>query len=69
VELDAEPRIVALPKDLAGALKKDRGAKVRFSELSYTHQKEYATWIEGAKKDETRQRRIAKTLVMLKAKK
>jgi uncharacterized protein YdeI (YjbR/CyaY-like superfamily) len=42
---------------------------VRFSELSYTHQKEYATWIEGAKKDETRQRRIAKTLVMLKAKK
>jgi hypothetical protein len=69
VELDAEPRVVALPKDLAGALKKDRGAKIRFSKLSYTHQKEYVTWIEEAKKDETRQQRIDKTLVLLKAKK
>jgi hypothetical protein len=69
VELDTEPRVVAIPKDLAGALKKDREAKIRFGKLSYTHQKEYVTWIEEAKKDETRQRRLAKTLVMLKAKK
>jgi Domain of unknown function (DUF1905)/Bacteriocin-protection, YdeI or OmpD-Associated len=69
VELDTEPRVVAIPKDLAGALKKDREAKIRFGKLSYTHQKEYVTWIEEAKKDETRQRRLAKTIVMLKAKK
>ena len=67
VESDTEPRVVALPKDLAGALKKDREAKIHFGKLSYTHQKEYVTWIEEAKKDETRQRRLAKTLVMLKA--
>jgi hypothetical protein len=69
VELDTEPRVVAIPKDLADALKKDREAKIRFGKLSYTHQKEYVTWIEEAKKDETRQRRLAKTIVMLKAKK
>jgi hypothetical protein len=69
VELDTEPRVVAIPKDLAGALKKDREAKIRFGKLSYTHQKEYVTWIEEAKKDETRQRRLAKTIVMLKEKK
>jgi hypothetical protein len=67
VEADDAPRVVAVPKDLAAALKKDRDAKALFDKLSYTHQKEYAAWIEEAKKDETRQRRIAKTLTMLKA--
>lgn len=69
VALDTDPRVVAIPKDLAGALKKDRAAKIHFGKLSYTDQKEYVTWVEEAKKDETRQRRIAKTLAMLKAKK
>ncbi|MBL7164109.1 MAG: YdeI/OmpD-associated family protein [Anaerolineales bacterium] len=31
-----------------------------------THQKEYITWIEEAKRADTRQRRIAKTIEMLK---
>jgi hypothetical protein len=66
VELDNEPRVVVLPKDQTGALKKDKEAKTRFGQLSYTHQKEYATWIEEAKKDETRQRRVAKTLERLR---
>jgi hypothetical protein len=66
VELDIEPRVVAIPKDLAGALKKDKEAKKHFGELSYSHQKEYVAWIEEAKKDETRQRRIVKALEMLK---
>jgi uncharacterized protein YdeI (YjbR/CyaY-like superfamily) len=47
-------------------LKKDKEAKTRFGQLSYTHQKEYVTWIEEAKKDETRQRRVAKTLERLR---
>jgi uncharacterized protein YdeI (YjbR/CyaY-like superfamily) len=33
----------------------------------HTYQKEYVTWIEEAKKDETRQRRVAKTLERLRA--
>jgi hypothetical protein len=49
VEADDAPRVVAVPKDLAAALKKDRDAKALFDKLSYTHQKEYAAWIEEAK--------------------
>ena len=69
VEADDAPRVVAIPKDLAAAFKKDNEAKALFDKLSYTHQKEYVNWVEEAKKDETRQRRVVKTLEMLKAKK
>jgi Bacteriocin-protection, YdeI or OmpD-Associated/Domain of unknown function (DUF1905) len=67
VEADDAPRVVAIPKDLAAVFKKDKEAKALFDKLSYTHQKEYVTWIEAAKKAETRQRRIARTREMLKA--
>ena len=66
MELDTQPRVVAIPKELADALKKDKKAQVTFGKLLYTHQKEYVTWIEEAKKDETRWRRLAKTFKMLK---
>ena len=66
VELDAEPRIVEIPKDLIKEFKKDKQAKTLFDKLSYTHQKEYVRWIEEAKKEETRQTRIIKTIEMLK---
>jgi hypothetical protein len=66
VELDAEPRVVEVPKDLMKELKKDREAKAFFDKLSHTHQKEYVKWIEEAKRDETRQTRIVKTIEMLK---
>ena len=51
------------------ALDTDSEAKVHFEKLSYTHRKEYVTWIDEAKKDETRQKRIAKTVEMLKQEK
>jgi len=66
VELDAEPRLVQIPKDLAAEFKKDKQAKAIFGKLSYTHRKEYVRWIEDAKKEETRQTRIAKMIGMLK---
>ena len=66
IEEDTEPRTVKVPSDLKQAFKSDPDAKAVYDELSYTHQKEYASWIEGAKKDETRQGRIAKTMEMLK---
>lgn len=68
VELDTEPRLVEIPKDLMKELKKDKEAKAFFDKLSYTHQKEYVRWVEEAKKEETRQKRIAKTIEMLKKK-
>lgn len=69
VEPDTEPREVEIPADLLKELKKDKEAKAFFDKLSYTHQKEYVTWITEAKKEETRQNRIAKTIEMLKKRK
>lgn len=66
LEPDAEPRVIEIPKDLMKELKKDKEAKAFFDKLSYTHQKEYVRWMEEAKKDETRQNRIVKTIEMLK---
>ena len=66
VEPDTEPRLIEIPPDLARELKEDEEAKAFFDKLSYTHQKEYVTWINEAKKQETRQNRILKTLEMLK---
>ena len=66
VELDTEPRILELPKELIKELKKDKEAKTFFDKLSYTHQREYVMWINEAKKEETRQNRITKAIEMLK---
>ena len=69
VELDVEERVVTVPLELKRAFKSDRDAKSAFEKLSYTHQKEYVTWINEAKKVETRQRRILQTLEKLKERK
>ena len=66
VELDTEPRVIEIPPDLAKELKQDKEAKKFFDTLSYTHQREYVMWINEAKKKETRQNRIVKTIDMLK---
>jgi hypothetical protein len=69
VELDVEERVAVVPAELKRAFKSDKVAKAAFERLSYTHKKEYVTWIGEAKKEETRQKRIIKTLEMLKKKK
>jgi hypothetical protein len=66
VEADTEPRIIEVPKDLLKEFKKDKDAKAFFDKLAYTHQREYVMWIEEAKREETRQNRIAKTIEILK---
>jgi hypothetical protein len=66
VEPDAEPRLVQVPEELKQAFKTEKEAKALFEKLSYTHQKEYVKWINEAKREGTRQNRIAKTVEMLK---
>lgn len=66
IEEDVEPRVVEVPPDLAAALKQDPEAESRFNLLAYTHQKEYVSWIEAARREATRQSRIARTMEMLK---
>jgi hypothetical protein len=67
IELDTAPREVTVPDDLAEALGADRAAQQFFDGLSYTHRKEWVRWVEDAKKAETRQARIAKTVDGLRA--
>ncbi|HZW04894.1 MAG TPA: YdeI/OmpD-associated family protein [Anaerolineaceae bacterium] len=67
LELDTEPRVVAVPSDLAAALAADPQAKGFFESLSYSNQRRYVLQIEDAKTPETRQRRIEKTVANLRA--
>ena len=55
-----------IPPDLAKALAKDKTAKATFDALSYSNQRRHADGIAGAKTDETRQRRLEKTLAELR---
>jgi len=66
LELDTAPREVEVPEALANALAEDSGASAAFERLTYTHRKEYARWIDEAKRDETRQRRVTQALERLR---
>lgn len=67
IELDAAPREVIVPTALADALAADDRARAFFDGLSYTYRKEWARWVDEAKKAETRDVRLAKTLAALRA--
>jgi len=66
VELDTEPREVAVPPDLAEALHDDVSAREAFNGLSYSNKRRLVLAIEDSKTVETRQRRIAKTITALR---
>lgn len=65
---DAKPARKALevPADLEGCLKKNEEAWRHWERFNYTHKKEYVEWITDAKKEETRKRRIAQALEMIR---
>jgi uncharacterized protein YdeI (YjbR/CyaY-like superfamily) len=56
----------AVPPALEQALDADPDARDAFERLAPSHRREYAQWIEEAKQDETRARRVEKTLGMLR---
>ena len=63
---DDEERTVVVPPEFAKLMKKE-GVLAAFEKLGYTHRKEYVRWITEAKKEETRQARMAKAIPMLKS--
>lgn len=65
IALDAAARTVEIPDDAAKALAKAKLRKA-FDALAYTHQKEHVRAIVEAKKPETRAKRIAAMLEMLR---
>jgi hypothetical protein len=62
---DVTERKMEAPADLAGQLATNPKAAAYFAKLAYTHQRDYVRWLEGAKKPETRARRLAETVAML----
>ena len=62
IELDTAVREVIVPPDLAAALAAHPSVQAFFDQLSFTHRKEWARWIEDAKKPETRQPRLTKAI-------
>lgn len=66
LEEDLEPRQIEVPPDLQKALDDNPTQLSFFNQLSYSHQREYVLWINEAKREQTRQERIQRTIEMLK---
>lgn len=66
IELDSNPREVTVPTDFADALDRDANARQFFDTLSYSNKQRLVLSIESAKAAETRQKRIAKVVSMLR---
>jgi hypothetical protein len=66
VTLDQAPRTVEVPDDLGAALDGDPDLRATFDKLSYSHRKEYVDWIESARREATRRRRVEQAATMLR---
>ncbi len=65
-ELTAEPPTVETPQELLAALEQDAEARTGWTGLAPSEQRRYATWIGVAKRKETRARRLAESLELLR---
>ena len=66
IELDTAPRVIEVPDDFAAALDAAPDARRTFDGLSYSNQSWHTYQINGARTDETRQRRIGKSIEALR---
>ena len=69
MELDEDERKVELPAYLKKLIAADPKAEEAWDKLAFTHQKEHVRAIEDAKREDTRQKRIAAMMDMLRNKK
>jgi len=58
---------IVVPADLAAALAKNRKARATFDAFGPSHRREYVDWIEGAKRQATRDRRLAAAVEQMAA--
>jgi hypothetical protein len=65
VQNDEAPREVEVPPELARALKRNRTAAAVWDRLSFSHRREYVGYIVEAKKEETRARRVERSIEAL----
>ena len=62
IEEDTEVRLVEIPDDLLKLLKEFPLANEKFNKVSYSHKKEWMAWLNDAKKEETRLKRLHKII-------
>jgi len=67
MERDEEERTVEAPAVLKKELAKNKAARANWEKLAFTHKKEMALAIAGAKQEETRTRRLGKIMQILKS--
>ena len=60
---DREP--LQIPDYFAAALRKNKKAQQAFDKFSYSHRKEYVEWLTSAKRDDTREKRLATAMEWL----
>ena len=63
---DDEPRTVEVPEEFTKLLRKEK-LLAGFEKLTLTRRKEYRNWITSAKREDTRQRRLAKAVERLRS--
>ena len=61
------PQVRALADDISAALDAEPAARRFFESLATFYRKNFIRWIEGAKRPDTRAKRIAETVATLKA--
>jgi hypothetical protein len=66
VELDTAPREIDVPEEFAAALAADPAAQAFWQTLSYSKQQWHTLQVTGAKTEETKARRIEKSIGMLR---
>ncbi len=64
--LDAAPRELAIPPELAAALDAVPDAKTFFDGLSYSNKRVFTLSVEGTSNPETRARRVAKAISLMR---
>ena len=67
MERDVEERTVEAPPELKKKLAKNKAAQANWEKMSFTNKKEMANCIREAKQEETRVRRLAKVMGILKS--
>ncbi len=61
----ARREALVMPDFFEAALRKNKKASAAFEAFSYSHKKEYVEWLAEAKREETRQKRLATALQWL----
>jgi hypothetical protein len=64
--IDPVKKTVKIPEELKKAFTKNRKEAAYFDSLAFSHRKEYVEWIVEAKKEETREKRVAGTIERLR---